>query len=296
MGNATKADYKEIAKQSRLKALELIYAAKTSHVGSNFSCADIMAVLFEHINLDEDKFILSKGWAAAMLYYHLWRRGRMTLEELNSYCLEVICEQCNGKGTWGYDQEELICNTCGGKGKVQSKYIGLAEPVHPDIPFAGGSMGMGLAAGVGLAWSKKQRGEPGTVYVLESDGGTQVGITWEALWFAAQHRLTNLFLIVDKNNFQAMNKTWNILSLDDPGTEIQRKLMAFGWNVGTIDGHNFSEIDEILTIRSSKHPTVVVANTIKGKGVSFMENNNLWHYAQVKEGDYIKAKAELENA
>lgn len=103
MGQFEVSHYQEIAKQSRLKVLELIYKAQTSHVGSNFSVADIMAVLFEHIDLDRDKLILSKGWAAATLYYHLWRKGRITEEELNSYCQEG------------------------------SKFIGLAEPMSKEI-------------------------------------------------------------------------------------------------------------------------------------------------------------------
>src|SRR3989344_3863390 len=110
-------NYKEIARQARIKVIELIWKAQTSHLGSNFSIIDILTVLFEKADLDKDKIILSKGWAAASLYYFLWRKGRITEEELNSYC------------------------------RLGSKFIGLAEPVIPEIPFAGGSMGYGLPAG-----------------------------------------------------------------------------------------------------------------------------------------------------
>ena len=117
-------DSKQLAKESRIKCLELVYKAQTSHIGSLFSCADIMAVLFNKIDLDKDVFVLSKGWAACMLYFHLWKKGRITEEELNSYCSEG------------------------------SKFIGLAEPVIPDIKIAGGSMGLGLPGAVGTARRK----------------------------------------------------------------------------------------------------------------------------------------------
>lgn len=119
----SKNSYAEIARQSRIKVLNLIYSAQTSHIGSNFSCADIMAVLFEKIDLSKDKFVLSAGWKAAMLYYHLWRKGRITEEELNSYC-QIIGAECNehGNNCTGY-------NCGGGVAFVQSKFIGLAEPM-----------------------------------------------------------------------------------------------------------------------------------------------------------------------
>src|SRR3972149_1458318 len=107
-------NYQQIAKDARLKVLELIYKAQVSHIGSNFSCIDILTVLFEKMDLDKDRFVLSKGWAAASLYYFLWRKGRITEEELNSFCMEG------------------------------SKFIGLAENITSDIPIAGGSMGLGL--------------------------------------------------------------------------------------------------------------------------------------------------------
>ena len=118
-------NYKEKATAARKKVLEMIYKAQVSHIGSNFSCIDILTVLFEKIDLDKDKFILSAGWKAASLYYFLWKKGRITKAELDSYCQQG------------------------------SKFIGLAEPIHKDIIFAGGSMQMGTAAAVGLALSKK---------------------------------------------------------------------------------------------------------------------------------------------
>ena len=118
-------NYETIARDARKKVLELVYKAQTSHIGSNFSAIDIMTVLFEKMNLGKDKFVLSAGWKAASLYYFLWHKGRITEEELNSFC------------------------------QPGSKFIGLAEPIIPDIMIAGGSMGMGLPGAVGLALAKK---------------------------------------------------------------------------------------------------------------------------------------------
>ncbi len=255
-------NYKQIATDARKKVLELIYKAKTSHIGSNFSCIDILTVLFNKIDLDKDKFILSAGWKAASLYYFLWKKGRITEEELNSYC------------------------------QPNSKFIGLAEPITKDIIYAGGSMGQGLAAGCALAWSKQQRNQDGKIYVLESDGGMQVGINWEAAWFANQHKLDNLVLLIDCNKFQAMGETKNILNMKD----LDQKLKSFGWIVFECDGHNYSEIKKVLNYPdklSASHPRAIIFNTIKGRGVKKWENDNLWHYAQIKEDDYKYALQEL---
>lgn len=251
-------DYPEIALEARKKVLELLYKAQTSHIGSNFSCIDLMAVLFEHINLDKDKFVLSKGWVAASLYYFLWRKGRITEEELNSFCQEG------------------------------SAFIGLAEPVHPDIVIAGGSMGLGFPGAVGLALAKKIKGEAGTIYCLMSDGEMQIGTTWESALIASHHHLDNLVVIIDNNEFCAMGKTEEILDIRD----LKEKWRAFHFDVFEVDGHNYQEIENVVT-RQRTLPTVCIAHTIKGKGVSFMTRNNLWHYAQIKEIDYINALKEL---
>ena len=252
-------NYEEIVKDSRKKVLELVWKAQTSHIGSLFSCADIMAVLFEKMDLEKDKFVLSAGWKACMLYYHLWRKGRITEEELNSYCQEG------------------------------SRFIGLAEPIHKDIPFAGGSMCMGLAAGVGFALAKKLKGEEGKVYVLESDGGMQGGITWEAIAIASQHNLDNLVLLVDDNEFQAMGKTNDILDQRN----LPERIRAFGWfDVQVVDGHDYESIETAIIFQADR-PLCIIFDTIKGKGVSFMERNNLYHYKAPSEEEYKKALQEL---
>ena len=247
--------YKEIALDSRKRVLDLVYKAQTSHIGSLFSCADIMAVLFEKIDLNKDVFVLSAGWKAALLYYHLWRKGRITEEELNSYC------------------------------QPGSKWIGLAEPIHPDIPLAGGSMGLGLPGAVGLALAKKLKKEDGNVYVLMSDGEMLIGTTWESALIGSHHNLNNLVVFIDNNKLQAMGEINKILDIES----LLNKWNAFGWRTQRVDGHSYGNLETILSdiqeYQETK-PKIVICNTIKGKGVPKWEGDNLWHYAQIKEDDY----------
>jgi len=253
--------YQEIALEARKTVLRLIYKAQTSHIGSNFSCIDLMTVLFDKINLDKDKFVLSKGWVAASLYYFLWRKGRITEEELNSFCQDG------------------------------SKFIGLAEPnVCKDIIIAGGSMSLGFPGAVGLAIAKKVKGESGKVYCLMSDGEMHGGLTWESAMIASHHHLDNLVVIIDNNGFCAMGDIKNVLNIEHLGD----KWSSFGWDWNQHDGHDYEVIDAVLKKNSRKGiPYIFIANTTKGKGVSFMEGENLWHYAQIKEDDYNKALQEL---
>ena len=254
--------YSQTAKEARLKVLDLIYSAQTSHIGSNFSCIDILTVLFEKIDLDKDRFILSAGWKAASLYYFLWKKGRITEDELNSYC------------------------------KDGSKWIGLTEPIHPDIPFSGGSMGMGLPAAVGFALAKKIKKEEGTIYVLESDGAISGGLIWESANLAEKYKLDNLVVFIDWNKFCAMGDTAEITNLDpEKVTDIFK---SFGWCVYRIDGHNFNEIEAVLkTKKEEEKPTVIISETIKGKGVKKFEGDNLWHYWHIDKKVYEEALAEL---
>jgi len=187
--------------------------------------------------------------------------------------------------------KKKICKSCGGSGKIQSKFIGLAEPIIPEIPAAGGSMGFGLPFGVGFALAKKLKKEKGKVFVLMSDGEMQVGTTWESAMLASHHELDNLLVIVDANELQAMGRVKDILNIEP----LKDKWKAFGWEVGEIDGHNFEEIENSLTRPALKgKPRVIIARTIKGKGVSFMQNNNEWHYKAPSEDEYQRALSELE--
>ena len=259
MDNPT--NYKEIATEARKRVLEMIYKAQTSHIGSNFSCIDLLTFLFEKADLDKDKIILSKGWAAASLYYFLWRKGRIIKEELDSYCMPG------------------------------SKFIGLVEPIIPEIPAAGGSMGFGLPFGVGFALAKKLKKEKGEIFVLMSDGEMQTGTTWESALLAVHHKLDNLFVLVDVNELQAMGKVKEVLNIEP----LKDKWEAFGWEVQEIDGHNFEEIEKALKEPQAQKekPMIIIARTVKGKGVSFMENNNFYHYKNLSEEEYNNALKEL---
>lgn len=251
-------DLKQTAKEARLKVLDLIFDAQTSHIGSNYSCIDIMAVLFSKIDWKKDKFVLSAGWKAASLYFFLWKAGKITEEQLDSYC------------------------------KEGSPFIGLAEPVIPEIPFSGGSMGMGFPAAVGFALAKKLKGEEGKIYCLMSDGELQIGTTWEAAHIASKHGLDNLIVIVDTNGYQAMGTIEDILPVSFP---------KVNWCYSRIDGHNYENLDHAFSSECYNiipdQPHVIIADTIKGKGVSFMENNNQFHYRAPQPAEYEQAKKEL---
>lgn len=257
-------NYKEIALKARKKVLDLIYNAQTSHIGSNLSAIDILTVLYNIANLDKDmkddrdRIVISKGWVAASVYYFLSEKGIISKEDLESYCQEG------------------------------SKFIGLAEPNVRGIEAAGGSMGFGLPFSVGFALAKKIKKEDGKVYVLMSDGEMAIGTTWESALIAAHHKLNNLTVIVDFNGLQAMGKVEDVLNVNP----LKEKWEAFGFEVIKIDGHDYKAIEDALLAESSK-PKMIIAKTIKGKGVSFMEGNNIYHYKAPSEQEYQKALEEL---
>lgn len=253
----TRNELRAIAKDCRKTVLTMIHEAGTSHIGSNFSCTEIMTVLYENILEKEDKFILSAGWKAATLYYFLARKWKLPKSSLKTYC------------------------------KPGSKLIGLAEPTVEGVEFAGGSMGMGLAAGFGFALAKQIKREKGRVYVLESDGGMDCGMTWESALLAAHHKLP-ITLIVDANGLQAMGRKNDVLNIEP----LMEKFSSFGWETAQVNGHDVGALDTVLSKRRMG-PLCVVARTIKGNGVSWMEDENLWHYWHVDDVHYKKAMQEL---
>jgi len=263
------ADYKKIANEARKKVLEMVYKAQTSHVGSNFSCIDILSVLYSLANVDKDlkedrdRIVLSKGWGAAALYFFLAEKGIVPKEDLDTYCREG------------------------------SEYIGLAEPLVRGVEAAGGSMGFGLPFSVGFALAKKIKKEKGKAFVVMSDGEMDCGTTWESALIASHHKLDNLAVIVDYNGLQAMGETNKILNIEP----LKEKWEAFGWEVREINGHNFQEIEESLTNLPAVQgkPTIILAKTIKGKGVSFMEGENIYHYKPPSDEQYQQALKELES-
>lgn len=250
----------EVAKDLRKKIYEIAHFAGGGHMGAAFSMADIISVLYFDDILkydsknpeweERDKFILSKGHAGYALYAALAKAGYFPEEEL-----------------WHV-------------GQVGSKFGG--HPKMYDIPgveASTGALGHGLSFAIGIAYANKMDHKDSHVYVVLGDGECQEGSIWEGALSAPTLDLDNLTVIVDHNKLQAMDDLENIVRMK-PFVD---KWKAFGWNVVEIDGHNHAEIKNALLIRQAGKPTVVIANTVKGKGVSFMENVPIWHYRMPNE-------------
>src|SRR3989344_1584784 len=264
--NIMSEDYKKIANDARKKVLQMAHLGQTSHIGSNFSCMDIMAVLFSKLNLDKDlekdrdRFVLSKGWVAASLYYFLAEKGIIPKEDLEEF------------------------------GKEGSKYIGLSEPEVRGGEGAGGGMGDGLPIALGMALAARRGGESWKTYVLMSDGELDCGTTWECAALAPHQELHNLILSVDCNGFQAMGTKKEVLDMEP----LADKWRAFNWDVVEIDGHDYTQIEDALSrIGTAGKPLMIIARTTKGKGVSFFEGKLEWHYKTIDEENYQKALKEL---
>jgi transketolase len=262
-----------LANKIRKHVLDMTSKGGSSHIGSVFSIVDILACLYgqllninsELINdIKRDRFILSKGHAGAGVY--------ATLAECGFFDIKLL-------ETHYQDGSNL-------SGHVSHKNI-------PGVEFSTGSLGHGLSVGVGLAVSAKLDERKNNVVVLLSDGECDEGSNWEAIMFASHHKLNNLICIIDYNKIQSLDLVSNTLNLE-PFTD---KWVAFGWNVIEIDGHSIQSIIEgyNLAIKSELKPTCIIAHTTKGKGVSFFENQVLWHYRTAKGEEYEKAKKELNN-
>lgn len=264
----------ELARKLRVHAIEMTNRAKSSHVGSNLSMAELLAVLYGKVlRIDparpeapyRDRFVLSKGHACAALYAVLAERGFFPKEWLHSFYA---------------DGAKL-------PGHATAKGI-------PGVEVSTGSLGHGLPIATGMAWAAKLAGETHRVYCLLSDGECDEGSNWEAALFAPHHKLSNLTVLVDYNKIQSLGDVSEVCGLE-PFTD---KWESFGWNVASIDGHDTREIETTLLAaqEETERPTCVIANTIKGKGVSFMEESLLWHYRTPQGDEYTAAMAELEGA
>jgi transketolase len=259
-----------LAKHIRLNALKMVYQAKTSHIGGALSMADLLAVLYsselkynvKNPNWEQrDRFILSKGHSCTSYYAVLALCGFFSLDELNEF---------------GKDGSRLLSHT--------THHV-------PGIEVSSGSLGHGLPIACGMALAAKRKKENFRTYVLVGDGEMDEGSNWEALLFATHFKLDNLCLIIDYNKIQSLGMTNDVLRLEP----LKAKLEAFGWNVVQIDGHNHTAImDAFKLARIEKEkPSVIIADTIKGKGVSFMENTLLWHYKSPDEEQYNQAINEI---
>ena len=261
----------DLARRIRVHALRMVHKANASHIGSCLSAADILAVLYGGILRvdsscpdwhERDRFILSKGHGAAVVYAVLSERGFFPKEWLETYC------QNEGKLP----------------GHITSHGI-------PGVEVSTGSLGHGLSLGCGMAVAGKHDGRPYRVFVLLSDGECDEGSTWEAALFAPHQCLDNLIVIVDHNKIQAFGAVKDVLNLEP----LADKWRSFGWAVREIDGHNYSQIeDTLINVPFELHrPSCVIAHTVKGKGVSFMENQLIWHYKSPDDEQLRRALAEL---
>ncbi len=264
-------DTSELANRIRLHALRMTSGGGSAHIGSVFSMADILAVLYGNVLRvdpadpkwsERDRFILSKGHAGAGVYATLAERGFFPVEKLSTH----------------YQDGSDLC------GHVSHKGI-------PGVELSTGSLGHGLPVGNGMAFAAKLDGAQHRVFVLLSDGECDEGSNWEAILFAAHHRLDNLTAIVDYNKVQSLKPVAETLALEP----FADKWRAFGWSVVETDGHDHDELRAAFaTLPAEKgKPTCVIAHTVKGKGVSFMEHSVLWHYRTARGDEFDAAEQEL---
>lgn len=256
----------ELARKIRIHSLQMANRAGTSHIGSCLSCADLLAVLYGeamHFRPQEpdwegrDRFILSKGHAGSALYATLAECGFFNVEELETYHQSV------------------------------SLLLGHVSHKVPGVEVSTGSLGHGLSIGCGMAMATKSR-----VFVLLGDGDLNEGSTWEAAMFAGHHKLHNLIVIVDWNQMQALGGAREILDL----SPLDKKWESFGWRAVTVNGHDHHRLEIMLKNipEWDKRPTCIIANTVKGKGVSFTEGKMEWHYRSPNDKELEKSLRELE--
>lgn len=256
-------DWKEINKDLRLKILEMYFVANAGHIACSLSCVELLSALFLELKETGEEVILSKGHAAVALYVVLNKLGEITDDELKTFYKN-----------------------------------GTSLPAHPapikysSIPFATGSLGHGFPIASGIAKAEKLKQSKLLTYVLMSDGETNEGTTWEAAHFAVKHKLDNLIVIIDKNQIQGFGKTEDVLG----DTASKEKWEVLGFDVSEIEGHNSDAIIKTINyyknIKNEK-PKLIIANTTKGKGVSFMENTVDWHYWPMTDEQYEQAKIEV---
>jgi transketolase len=262
---------KALSVHARREILQMTHDAGASHVGSALSVVDILCAIYSgalniscknYSKIDRDIVILSKGHACTALYAVLSLTGFFPEKWLREY-------SSNGSKLGGH---------------VTSGYI-------PGVELSTGSLGHGLPYGLGISLARKRNRVSGRTYVIMSDGECDEGTTWESALIANHFGIDNLCVIIDRNNLQSMGSTESTLALE-PFAE---KWKAFGWDVIEIDGHNFKELVEALNYFSYK-PICIIANTIKGKGVDFMEGSVVWHYRPPSKKDLLEALEQIEGS
>ena len=258
------------AAKVRLGIIEGVHAAKAGHPGGSLSCADLLTYLYTHrMNVDpsapddpnRDRLVLSKGHAAPALYAVLALRGFFPMDELKTLR------------------------------KIGSRLQGHPDIKIPGVDMSTGSLGQGISAACGMALSAKISCDPYKVYALLGDGEIEEGEVWEAAMFAAHYKLDNLVAVVDNNGLQIDGKIADVMS----PYPIDEKFRAFGWHVINIDGHDFNSMEKAFNEAETviQKPTVIVMRTVKGRGVSYMENEVDWHGKAPNDDEYETAVSEL---
>jgi transketolase len=266
MGN--KMNLEQISKEIRKSIIRMNAKSSASHSGTALSTVDILTLLyFKIMNIDpnnptlpnRDKFILSKGHGSSALYATLAQRGFFDKTLLGGFYID-------GGQLPGHLDKEAV----------------------PGVEVSSGSLGHGLSIGLGMAIANKVDNLKNNIYVMCGDGELNEGSVWEAIMFAPQMKLNNLIMIVDYNKLQGYGKTNEVVDLEP----LNDKLKSFNWDVIEIDGHNFQEIEQAL-MKKTNRPKAIIAHTIKGKGISYMENQFVWHYKSPNEAQLKQALEEL---
>ena len=272
--NKTTADIgylKKMARQIRLDTIDQVYTAKSGHPGGSLSAADILSALyFYKMNLDprkpdmadRDRFILSKGHASPAYYSALAHRGFLDPSRLKNF-------------------------------RSAGDYLeGAPSTKLPGVDMSAGPLGQGLSVAVGMALGERLAGRKSRIYCMLGDGEMQEGQVWESLMTGAKYKLGNLVAILDNNHIQMCGRNDSVMPLGD----VEAKFKAFGWKTLCIDGHNMAEIVKALdsiTEAPGGYPTIIIADTVKGKGVSFMEDTHKWHGSVPTDEQYEQAIKEL---
>ncbi|HKV25745.1 MAG TPA: transketolase [Candidatus Acidoferrum sp.] len=272
MNRMNLTELKQLANRIRIHCVQMTGKANASHIGSALSSSDVLAALYGSALRydpnrpdwpDRDRFIMSKGHACTALYATLAESGFFPAAALETFYQ-------NGSPLAGH----------------------VMHKNNPGVELSTGSLGHGLPVAVGMALAAKRDGRPSRVFCLVSDGECDEGSIWEAALFAPQHQLDNLVVIVDYNGIQSLGAVKDVIDLHP----LAEKWRAFRWAVREIDGHDMRAVEEVLTHAPFElgRPSCVIAHTVKGKGVSYMENKLLWHYRAPMGEDLTKALAELE--
>ncbi len=255
-----------LARKNRNTIIDMIYTAKAGHPGGSLSAIDLMTYLYEtDIDLtatERSRFVMSKGHAVPALYAILYDKGMIKKEELGTFRT------------------------------INSRLQGHTHVVDlPETDASTGLLGQGLSIGVGMALGKRAKGSQKNVYVMVGDGELHEGQNWEALMEGAQYHLSQLVLIIDHNNLSSKAPIPQVMNIEP----LAEKLRAFNWHVEEIDGHDFYEIIDCFERLAciGDRPKCIISHTVKGKGVSFMENNPKWHSSALTDEEYKTAKAEL---